>query len=169
MCRKLARASEQRHRAIIMERLLQYIEYTREMNRMAGKKAMSYEAAADCYYEHLDYPDSFWIDIEVPEEKEPIGFVQIGTRDNCHPDADWYICEAYIEKKYRRQGLMRTVMSEFIQTHPGTYNLFIYDKNEAAKAFWSKLFEEEGYRQVKLPDIGKKHRGLTQYGYTNKS
>ena len=104
-----------------------------------------------------------WIDVW--ERDELIGFLIMGAAPNCHPDADYYVEEAYIKPAFRRKGYMSSAVSEFIQTHKGVYCFFVLNKNNGAKTFWSKLFVKLGYGPCHLRDVGAGDEYCTQYGF----
>lgn len=92
-----------------------------------------------------------------------IGFVILGTKPNCHPDADIYIEEFYIDNMYRKKGYGITFAHMLLN---GKYDA-IYNKNKylentknetltvpskvcfyelpantGALAFWKKVFHK---------------------------
>lgn len=107
--------------------------------------------------------DTRWIDIE--KDDEPIGFLMIGTGENCHPDADYYIADAYIKPEYRRRGYMSGVLREVIDKHPGIYCLLILNENSIGKIFWYTFFRREGFKPHYLSDVGTGDELCTQYGW----
>lgn len=104
-----------------------------------------------------------WIDVQA--DNELIGFLIIGTAPNCHPDADYYVEEAYIKPEFRRKNYMFSAVSEFVQNHKGVYCLFVLDRNNAAKSFWKKAFAKNGYLPCYLRDVGAGDEYCTQYGF----
>ena len=116
------------------------------------------------YYSTRNNPYAKWIDIVDSDLNKPVGFLVIGTDPNCHPDADYYIQEAYISPEYRRKGLMSKAVSDFIKEHEGTYCLFIIDNNEIALKFWSAVFKKTKYKSVNLSEI-RVNGPYSLYGY----
>lgn len=114
-----------------------------------------------------DTKHSLWLDI-YPTENEPqvpIGFLVIGFPPNCHPNANYYIQEAYIRPEYRQRGYMRATVTSFLVSHPGTYCLFVIRGNEKAYLFWKHIFQENQYITCYLPDVGAADECCTQYGF----
>ena len=109
-----------------------------------------------------------WLHIKDAQGNE-VGQLLIGIAPNCHPDADYYIEEAFVEKAARRNGIMTKAASEFIKDHPGTYCYFVLTKNELAKAFWEKVFTDAGYAPVTLRDVGAGDDSVIQCGYAPKT
>lgn len=94
-----------------------------------------------------------------------VGFFIIGTGENCHPDADYYIQEAYIKPEYRRKGYMSYAISDYVKRHAGIYCLFILNNNQIGHAFWHVLFDRIGYKPYDLTDVGAADEDCTQYGF----
>lgn len=104
-----------------------------------------------------------WVDI--CDGNNLIGFLIVGTAPNCHPDADYYVEEAYVKPDYRRKGHMLHAFSEFERKHKGIYCLFVLNKNEGAKNFWKTTFAKLGYLPYFLRDVGAGDEFCTQYGF----
>lgn len=126
-------------------RLLLYGEYIRILEQInEGPICEVWEAFHSVY--SAAYTE--WIDIM--QGGTPVGFLVIGYGDNCHPDADYYIEEAFVSSEYQRQGLMTKTIEEYITAHNGTYCYFTLRKNQYAKEFWEKIFRKLGYTPVTL-------------------
>lgn len=95
------------------------------------------------------------------------GFLAIGFRDNCHPDADLYIAQTYTVSEYRRQGIMRRFFTDWLNSQRKGVKLcmFIIDRNETAKKFWFSLMPSLGYEQMPLAEIYEPDGYTTQYGW----
>ncbi len=112
--------------------------------------------------------DSTWIDI-FSGNGDFVGFAIFSTNEKeCHPDADREICQVYVKKEYRRQGLASEVIIPYIQEHPGLYSLDILNGNTTASRFWNEIFASLGARYVELPEVRTDKEMLsylTLYGY----
>lgn len=82
-----------------------------------------------------------------------VGFVIVGTGTECHPAADYFIVQTYVEPSSRKRGIGKQFLKDYIKEHPGVYCLDILDKNEVAHKFWAKVFYESGYSGIVLPYI----------------
>lgn len=142
-------------------------DYLDELWKIKSLPPQSQAEKMTFYGEILSNKDSAWIDIK--DGNRPVGFLIVGTPPNCHPDASYYIEEAYINPNYRRKGLMSKAVSDFVRNNKGTYCLFILNKNDAAKAFWPKTFAKLGYEPCYLRDVGAGDQYCTQYGYKAKN
>lgn len=119
-------------------------------------------------FEKIDegWCDVQWVPIKVKTQE--VGFIVLYTHPNCHPDADWYIEDAYVMPEYRNQGLMQKAVQTWVKEHPGTYCLFIVDSNEPARHMWPTVFEKMGYVPITLRQVLPHKDGLTQYGFQHK-
>ena len=118
------------------------------------------------YAEIISNNHTQWIDIR--KGNKLVGFLLIGTPPNCHPDANFYIEEAYIMPSYRRNRLMSLTVSEFVKNNKGIYCLFILKRNVPAQNFWQKIFTELGYTPYYLQDVGAGDEFCIQYGFKPK-
>lgn len=141
-------------------------DYLDELWSIKGLPPMPEAEKLKLYTELTGTAYTHWIDIR--KEKEIIGFLIIGTAPNCHPDADFYIEEAYIIPDFRRKGYMSAAVSEFEKAHKGTYCLFVLNENTPAKLFWEKFFQKLGYQPCFLRDVGAGDEYCTQYGFEPK-
>lgn len=142
-------------------------EYLDELQAIKGLPKTTEIKKYEYYQEVSNSKTTSWFDIyPSKEETDPVGFLIIGYPPNCHPNADFYIEEAYIQPKYRQQHYMTTTATRFIQAHPGTYCLFILNNNHTAKRFWIALFAKLGYVPCYLSDVGAGDEYCTQYGFT---
>lgn len=89
-----------------------------------------------------------WIDLS--SDGEIIGFLITGWGEDCHPDCDYFIAQAYVNEKHRKKGIMSEAVKKYIESHPGKYCLLILKGNVHAQDYWDELFKEEGYTQVPL-------------------
>lgn len=106
--------------------------------------------------------ESEWLDVTDSKGKL-IGFVIIGTGDNCRPDCDYYIAETYIDRRHRRNGIMKKFITEYIKAHPGRYCLFILDKNVPAKFFWKSIEKELCLKPLTFGENDTE--GCSEYGF----
>ena len=156
-------------------------DYLQELQEIEEYRYMSDEAILESYINARSGVTEFWMDI-YPDEADKcaarhtkhdiIGFWILGKNGNCHPDADYFIAEAYIKPEYRREGIMSDRISDWIKKYRKTGNrngkfcLFVLSKNEVAKKFWKHVFDRCGYKPYKLSDIADDLNGhLIQLGY----
>lgn len=143
-----------------------FCEYLDELQTISGLSLRTSAEKKYLYDEIREYEFSNWVDIY--KDDDVIGFFIIGTGENCHPSADYYIQESYIKPEYRRQKYMTNAISDFVRKHEGIYCLFILNENKIAKTFWSGLFERLGYKPYYLRDVGAADEYCTQYGFAPK-
>jgi predicted acetyltransferase len=131
-----------------------YWEYKNELWKISKEPGWS-KIAVSCWYEDILKDDVNIIRIydDAHGSGRQIGFVFIGVLDSCHPDADYYIQDAYIEPEYRRQHIMEGVIQSFIDAHSGKYCLFLLDENYPAISFWHRQFDLRGYHECYIEDI----------------
>lgn len=140
-------------------------DYLIELRLIAGLPPLSEEQLSKKCRDYLFDPHGEWVDV-FSEEHKVIGFIIIGHAPNCHPDADYYIEEAYIMPEYRRKKYMSNAVSEYLKSHKGTYCLFIISSNKPALSFWSKAFRENGYFPLELKEVLVVEPHIKQYGFT---
>lgn len=141
-------------------------DYLDELQTIEGLPEITYIKKQEFYQEVLNSKTTNWIDIYPQNEgTNPIGFLIIGYPPNCHPNANYYIEEAYIQPKYRCQHYMTSTATRFIKAHPGIYCLFILNNNQIAKHFWFSIFTKLGYVPCPLSDVGAGDEHCTQYGF----
>lgn len=91
-----------------------------------------------------------WIDI-VGDSGQLCGFLIISSLpEDCHPDCDWYICQAYVIPEYREQGFMTNAVFKFIRNNPGIYGFDILRGNDYAEKFWLNIFKKIRAEKVEL-------------------
>lgn len=147
------------------ERLKLWSKYVQELDEISGTRVMPLYQILENFDKTIKDPDTQWIDICSPSDGSFVGFFVVGTKTNCHPDADYYIQEAYVIPEYRRNGLMSSTVKKFVGSHEGVYCLFIINGNVVAKFFWKKIFSELGYGELHLKDVGAGDNLCTQYGF----
>ena len=132
------------------ERYKMYHEYMREILQMSDDEYSEKDTdKAFCFY--LDRTFIEWIDIYFGTRL--VGFIIIGSYPECHPDADRFIIQAYVQPEYRRRGLASDVVSEYIRNNPGTYVMDILKANEPARKFWFETFYKNGYESIVLRPV----------------
>lgn len=95
---------------------------------------------------------AIWVDIY--KTADIVGFFIIGTSaDNCHPDCDYYISQAYLDPAYRKQGLMTSTAVDFIDEHQGLYGYDVLKDNQYADFYWKKMFKSVGGRPIDLDRV----------------
>ena len=55
-----------------------------------------------------------------------------------------------IMPEYRKKGHMSDVVKDYETRHKCIYSMLVQEKNEYAKSYWTKLFDEIGYKAVEL-------------------
>ncbi len=124
-----------------------YLEYRKEMDDMQGLRYNEQLYKADLL-DFLDERNNVWVPIV--HNNEEIGFICMCAPPCCHPDADWFLREAYIRPEFRRQGLMRKTLLMRLRSHPGRYCLFIMENNTPAQKCWHSAFQSAGYVPMEL-------------------
>lgn len=129
-----------------------YLAYLAELDtfRMTPRPE-SHEVQQQWFYDYSDNKDCQWHDIYVNDCL--VGFlITSSILPNCHPDADYSICEAYVMPEYRQKGLMSNLVQRFTSEHPGIYCLLVLEGNQYAQHFWNHLFHHLGATDVVLTD-----------------
>ena len=95
-------------------------------------------------YEDEDYI-SFWTvkghhPFLIKYESELAGFVLM-EEGGSSEDIDYNIAEFFIIRKFRKQGLSKTVAIEIFNMYPGNWELMAISNNSPAIAFWEKTLE----------------------------
>ena len=101
-----------------------FCDYTREIHTMRGIKPLDDESMKFLYDSYITETKVEWVNV-FSDTGDVIGFFIIDFYPNCHPDADFYIEEAYIVPEYRKCGYMSKAISQYVNTNPGTYFYFI--------------------------------------------
>ena len=138
--------------------------YLQEMQSIKELPPYSKEELDQSCLVYFEDTNSEWVDV-FSEDGKIIGFIIIGYTPNCHPDADFYIEEAYIQPEYRRKKYMFRAVTKFLKYNGGTYCLFIVNRNTPALNFWHYVFKENGYLPVELTNIVPLEPYLKQYGF----
>ena len=129
-----------------------YYEYSIELNQYC-KDDISDRKECDAYCNKLLRKSYYtWIDIE-NEKGELIGFLVLGQKPECHPAADFHICQSYVKPKYRKQGYMTKTVHEQLKKNKGVWCLLILKDNKYAHKFWQKTFESAGYEWTFLMPV----------------
>lgn len=147
-------------------RIKMFSDYLDGLQKLMGLPQYSYAKKVELFQNYYASADSRWIDIYSDQpKKDPVGFLVVGFPPNCHPNANFYIEEAYIRPEYRRRGFMSAAVSDFVQGNPGVYCLFVVRGNEGAYGFWKGIFGKNGYTPCYLADVGAADAYCTQYGF----
>ena len=128
-----------------IERL--WLGYEKDLSRYIGLRSKNESLMALREY---DRSDCYFIPIY---SEGPVGFFIIGIDESCHPDCDYFIAEAYIEKEYRGKGIMSVEVGKILRTLKGTYCLDVFHENKDAKEFWDRVFKENGYVKTHFPYV----------------
>ncbi len=123
-----------------MQRQQLFIQYLHELEQYLPEQPHSLQEEIDYFQTLRTHPNLIWVDIT--NETELIGFVVI---DSAPPHADWHIVETFIAPAYRRKQYMSSALQAFLAAHPGTYSLYILNRNEVAKQFWNSFFVKSNY------------------------
>ena len=140
-------------------------EYLRELDAIIGRPFRGHVEALKYYEDTISAHGTEWIWIQNAAQSETIGFLIIGTAPNCHPDADFYVQEAYIKPECRTRGYMTKTVTSFIKAHRGVYCLFVLNNNKPAYRFWMNIFTKMQYMECELRDVGAGDETCTQYGF----
>lgn len=147
-------------------RFKMFCDYLNELQTIKGLSPLKNKQLKKMYKNYISETNTKWIDIFADElKKDIIGFLIIGYPPNCHPDADFYIEEAYVIPEFRRQKHMSLTVSRFIEANEGIYCLFILNNNIPARHFWPEVFAKHGYSQFELIDVGAGDEHCRQYGF----
>lgn len=98
------------------------------------------------YKEVSQFRDLEWIDIY--HGVEIVGFILLTNGPHCPVAYDWFVMECYVDPKYRRKHLMKNAMQKVIQSHPGTFGMFILSKNKVAADFWNNFIQRKEPKSV---------------------
>ena len=162
---------------LIQARLELFTKYIQELYQREGIEIPEGEDMIEKFRSIHSNPFMKWKDIypdghsanakNAPEGVLPIGFIVIGQYPECHPDADVYIAEAYINPEYRRQHIMTKTIKELVTICGGTYCMFIAAKNDVAKIFWNKTFNDLGYTKYNLSThpVSQSHANFILHGF----
>ena len=142
-----------------------YADYVKELEKIRNLPFPDSNAEKRKWcQDYLDNSYYNWIDIR-DNNSEIIGFLIIGTKPDCHPDCDYFICQSYIIPENREHHFMTNTVYEFVTNHKGKYCLMILDSNEYANNFWFKLFKDLGCKPMALPIVTDMEFDETQYGF----
>ena len=132
-----------------------YLEYVAELEKIRGAGFdVSEEEKTQWCLDYLNGGCHTWIDITDPVSGIAVGFLVIGVSPDCHPDADYFICQTFMKKLARRKHLMEQAVMDFVYRHPGVYCMILISANRNAAGFWKHIFEEKlGYHAVVLREI----------------
>lgn len=141
-----------------------YLDYCHELARIDPEQFTDF-TDEDAVEVAEDYEASaYWCDII--DEEELCGFVIFAVAPECHPDADYFIAQAFVSPAYRKKGLMTDAVKDFIKLHPGIYCALVIKDNKSANDFWQKLMKSIGYKDYELSAYeGEFKERLIQYGW----
>ena len=123
-------------------------EYVQEMNKI--DKHVLLKTKDRLKEEYFWTRDTCYVLFKI--KKKPIGFAILGCSSNCHPYADLYIEEFYIQKKYRRKGYGRHFMNLILVGNKKVC-FYIIKKNDKALAFQKNIFSKWNDISDKVPAI----------------
>lgn len=96
-----------------------FYNYAREINNIAGWKYKTPTEYLEWFMQYENKPCIKWHMITYNEDA--VGFFIVGTKPECHPDADYFIIQMYIKPEFRRHGLGKKALADFISRHKGVY------------------------------------------------
>lgn len=140
-------------------------EYVREMSGIDSSFDLNDGAIKEWCMSYIDNANTEWVDI-YSYDGQIVGFLIVSwDSSDCHPECDYYICQAYISPLYRNRGLMSRAVNKYINTHKGLYGLDILRNNHNANQFWLNLFAP--YRRVDLEEVREIEtvKNLMLFGY----
>lgn len=144
-----------------------YRKYMRELNEMQG---ITYDhTIADQFYEELlEDTWNFWV--PVTQGRKVVGFFTMCAAPNCHPDANYFLRDAYVRPQYRGNGAMKKALMRWLKLYPGKYNVIVHNNNYPAYHCWQKIFAEAGYEQFELRKLEEFEEvaGITMFGFQPK-
>ena len=144
-------------------------DYLTELDKIQGRENASPEDMEKWFNELAEEGiDGIaeWIDIRI--KYRLVGQLIVCQYPDCHPDADYFISQAYIIPKARKHGLMTKTVTDFVITHPGTYCMLVCNGNIYALRFWDKLFASLGYEKIELTNGVAEKSNSIQIGYRKK-
>ena len=97
------------------------------------------------------FNDLEWVDIY--DGVERVGFILITTYEHCPAAYDYHIMETFILPKSRKKGLVKNTLLGFIKNHPGSYGLFILNRNVTAIGFWKRFLRNKEVEKI-VPQSG---------------
>ena len=129
-----------------------YRQYIRTLDEMVGRTYK--QQSADELYEELfeDDCENYWIDIQYCEQT--VGFFTICTPPGCPQEADFFLRDAFISPQYRRKGLMKQAVTQWIKEHPGVYSLIVLNNNTPAYNCWMNIFKKCDYFSFEIDTMG---------------
>jgi len=102
-------------------------------------------------YPHLD---EYWKekDIRFPyiikKDEKYVGFVFVRFIES--PERNYFsIAEFFIMKKYRNEGIGKTVAEKIFNLHRGQWEVYQKESNKPAQLFWTKVIDEYTKGQFK--------------------
>lgn len=113
-----------------------YELYTYEMTDLAD-----FDIGSDGFYRYPDLPlfwtmpDRFPYLIWVDDKLAGFALFQKGSPIDDNPEI-WDIAEFFIMRKFRNQGIGKYVAALIWNTHPGTWQIRVWDNNTIACQFW---------------------------------
>lgn len=159
--------AKRKNEDVLTRRYRLYGYYCDELNEYCVEKMTD----ADICITLLEYtqrskedPNFEWIDV-MSEEGEVIGFLIVIK--NPEWDIDYFIAQTYISQRFRRQGIMKKVVTDYLTNHKGKYGLYILDKNYKAKTFWKSIENECNLGSCLLEEQTPQEEGVTLYGFIN--
>lgn len=127
-----------------------YRKYVRELDEIQGI-TYDHHVADKLYEELLEDTWNFWI--PVTQGRKVVGFFTMCSKPNCHPDADYFLRDAYVRPQYRGNGAMKKAVMRWLKLYPGKYNVIVLNKNYPAYNCWQKVFAEAGYEPFELREL----------------
>lgn len=126
-----------------MNRREMFLDYKRELCAMDG-----FDDLADPLWTYLadfnlfnSHKDAEWIPIK--HDGKEVGFLVALSGELVHNDTlDYYLWDAYVRPQYRRLGLMKQAVDNYVRNHQGVYGLVMMDINEWSHKFWGKVMGE---------------------------
>ena len=121
------------------------------------------------WQEAMDYihdKDFDWVDI-YDNSEEPIGFIIVGHAEQCHPDADIYLADFFIDYRHRNKGIMTKEIKKILKGVK-TCCYFVQKNNNYAQRWLNRIFLDDNFVSVKLNksciDFSDEDRGF--YGWS---
>jgi predicted acetyltransferase len=94
---------------------------------------------------NLEYPflDSYWTDEDrwpyiIEKDGIAAGFALLHTWSQSKRGTDFAVAEFYVLPQFRGSGVGQRAYVSLLDRHPGTWELSVMMRNEAAKEFWGR-------------------------------
>jgi len=101
----------------------------------------------DGLFEAYKFLDEYWKDNNnrfpyiIQKDKKYAGFVLVKFIESAQRKY-FSIAEFFVMKKYRREGIGKTIAHRIFDLHKGTWEVFQKENNKPAQLFWNSVINE---------------------------